>query len=282
MTNNYPFGTVLLFDGSYLIHRNSYTFPNLKNAAGEHTGGLYGAIKTINKAIRDFNPLQIVVCLDTVRTSFRNDIYPAYKQNRDERSPEIQKQMELLQDFCLAAQIPCFDAPEYEADDFLGTLTLKAVEEGYSPYIVSGDKDLYQMISYGAKVVIPKDGNYEIVDKKSFEDKFDGLTPDKMPELKGLAGDSGDNIPGVTKIGEKTAIKILKDYPDLETVYENIESFKGKQKENLINDRDMAFMSRTLGIIKKDIEIVFPDSVIFNMQSDTAFEFLQRYQIVSI
>lgn len=279
---NLPFNNVILIDGSSLLHRSYHSHFYLKSKDGTPTGAVYGSLEMIYGYIRRFSPLQVVVALDTVRTSFRNELYPDYKGTRSERDPELQSQFLLLKEFCEAANIPCLDEDTYEADDLIGTAAQLAVEKGYHPFIVSGDQDLFQLITDKIKVLYLSKNGLELVDTLEFGNRYGGLTPDQMIELKGLQGDSGDNIPGVKGVGGKTAIKLIQEFGNLDTVYENIESQKGKLKERLEGDKDNAYLSRTLGKIKTDIEMDFLDSKIYNLNSSEVQQFLSRLDIKTI
>lgn len=277
-----PFNNVILIDGSALLHRSYHTHFYLKAKDGTPTGAVYGSLEMIYGYIKRFSPLQVVVALDSVRTSFRNDLYPEYKGTRSERDPELQSQFLLLKEFCQAANIPCLDEDTYEADDLIGTAAQHAVEKGYAPFIVSGDQDLFQLITDKVKVLYLSKNGLELVDKDEFGLRYGGLTPSQMIELKGLQGDSGDNIPGVKGVGGKTAIKLIQEFGDLDTVYENIDSHKGKLKERLVADKENAYLSRTLGEIKKDIDMEFMDTQIYNLHTQEVNDFLLRLDIKTI
>lgn len=277
-----PFNNVLLIDGSSLLHRAYHSHFYLTSKDGTPTGAVYGSLAMIYSYIRQFSPLQIVVALDSVRTCFRNDLYPEYKGTRSERDPQLQSQFALLKEFCKVANIPCLDEDIYEADDLIGTAAQKAVEKGYKPFIISGDKDLFQLISDDIKVLYLSRTGLEYVDDKEFKVRYEGLSPLQMIELKGLQGDTGDNIPGVKGVGGKTAIKLIKEYHSLDGVYENIEDFKGKLKERLVNDKENAYLSRTLGDIKTDIDMEFEDDTVYNIHSKDVQEFLTRLDIHSL
>lgn len=277
-----PFNNVLLIDGSSLLHRAYHSRLYLTAKDGTPTGAIYGSLEMIYGYIRQFNPLQIVVALDTVRTSFRNEIYPEYKGTRSERDPELQSQFVLLKEFCELANIPCLDEDIYEADDLIGTAAQKAVEKGYRPFVVSGDQDLFQLVTDKVKVLYLSRNGLELVDSNEFEQRFGGLSPSQLIELKGLQGDSGDNIPGVKGVGGKTAIKLIQEYHSLDGVYENIEDLKGKLKERLINDKENAYLSKHLGEIKTDIDMDFMDSKVYNIHTIEVQNFLKKLDIHSL
>lgn len=277
-----PFKNVLLLDGSYLLHRSYHSYPYLTSSDGTPTGAVYGALDTIYRYIRQYKPLYIMVALDTVRTCFRNDMYPEYKANRLERDKELQIQFVLLKEFCELANIPCLDADEYEADDLLGSMAHISVKEGFSPFIISGDRDLFQVINDDIKVLYLSKQGLELFGEDEFKEKYGGLVPSQMIELKGLQGDSGDNIPGVKGIGEKTAIKLLQEYSSIDSLYEHVEDLKGKMKEKILNDKDNAYLSRELATIKTDIALTFPDRSVYNIDSQQVYDFLHRLDITSL
>lgn len=274
-----PFNNVLLIDGSNLLHRAYHTHLYLKSSDGTPSGAVYGAIESLYSYVAALKPLQIAVGLDCVRESFRNEIYPLYKGNRSEREEALQVQFELFKEYLHAANIPCLDEVEYEADDLLGSMAQSAVTAGYSPYVLSGDGDMLQLITDQINVLAIKKDRLEMIDKAGFAEKYNGLVPSQLIEIKALQGDTSDNIPGVRGIGEKTAIKLISDYHNLEGLYANVEDLKGKMKEKIIEDKDNAFLSRQLATIKTDIPLEFPDQKIFNFHTREARAFLDRLDI---
>lgn len=277
-----PFNNVLLIDGSNLLHRAYHTHFNLKSKDGVPSGAVFGAISYLYNYVNAMKPLQIVVGLDCVRESFRNEIYPEYKATRSEREPELQIQFELFKEYLHAANIPCLDEVEYEADDLLGSMAQSAVKAGYAPFVVSGDGDMLQLITDDIKVISIKKDQLVMIDNHVFAEKYNGLNPPHLIDIKALQGDTSDNIPGVRGVGEKTAIKLISDYGSLEVLYDNVDALKGKMKEKIIEDKDNAFLSRQLATIKTDIPLEFPDQSIFNFNTPAARAFLERLDITTL
>lgn len=276
-----PFNTVFLIDGSSLLHRAYHSRQYLTTSKGVPTGAVYGAMQWIKNYIDVYKPLYVVVALDTVRTSFRNGIYPEYKANRSDRDEELQSQFVLFKEFCKHANIPCYDHEDFEADDFLGTLSKKYVEEGFRPYIISGDKDLFQMIDKDVSSLFLSKEGLVLYDEGKFSEEFGGLRPKQLIELKALQGDSSDNIPGVKGVGGKTALRLIQDYETVDALYERIDSVKGKVKENLVECRDNAFLSRSLATIKTDIDCNLETEKVYNLKSSAVSEFCRKLEIRS-
>lgn len=275
------FNNVLLIDGSNLLHRAYHSHLHMANKKGVPTGAIYGSLRILKSYIEKFEPLQVVVALDTVRTSFRNELFPEYKAKRLERDDALQQQFLLMKDFCERANIPCLDEDYYEADDLLGSIANEAVGSGYTPYVVSGDKDMFQLISNDINVVYinTKDNSLVFYDEVVFADRYNGLKPIQLLDVKGLQGDTSDNIPGVKGVGETTALKLIAEYGTLDNLYGNLGDLKGKMKEKIENERDMAYLSKKLATIVTDIPIPFPDQKIYNFNSPRVQEFLQELEI---
>lgn len=284
MSKDYlPFESILLIDGNNLIHRNFHAFPFLTSKDGTPTGAVYGTLKMIKNFQERFNPMLITFCLDARRKSFRNDLYSDYKANRPETDDLLKPQFALIEEFCEASKLPYIKIEGYEADDLIGSLAFKALEQGYLPYILSGDRDLFQLVSKSIKMIyISTKEGLVVYDEEKVRERFGGLSPKQIVDLKGLQGDTSDNIPGVKGIGEKTAIALLSQYGTMEGIYENIESIKGKRKENLINEKDIAFLSRELARIKCDIDIDLIEKNDFSFDYPEVKEFLAKLNIVSL
>jgi len=284
MSKDYlPFESVLLIDGNNLIHRNFHAFPFLTAKDGTPTGAVYGTLKMLKKFQEDFNPMLMIFCMDAHRRSFRNELFADYKGHRPETDDLLKPQFALIEEFCRASKLTCVKKDGFEADDLIGSLSYKALEHGYLPYILSGDRDLFQLVNESIKMIYvsSKDG-LVIYNEEKVKERYGGLSPKQIIDLKGLQGDTSDNIPGVKGIGEKTAISLLTQYGSLEGIYENIESIKGKRKETLISQKDMAFLSRELATIKCDVEIDLIEENDFSFDYPEVREFLAKLNIVSL
>lgn len=249
---------VILVDGNNLLFRSyyatAYRGPILRNSKGFPTNGLYGFINMLNKIISEEKPSYMMIAFDKGKT-FRHEKYEGYKDGRRETPDELKMQFPVAKELAKSMGIPCFEIDNYEADDIIGTFA-KEVDENddFISTIISSDKDLLQLISSDNEVKLLKTNDYIRMNEKTFFETY-GFTPDKMTDLKGLMGDSSDNIPGVKGIGEKTAIKLLQDYGTIENLYDHIEEIKGKTKEKLLNDKESAFFSKEIATIYKDVPI---------------------------
>lgn len=248
--------TIMLIDGNSLMYRAFYAMSPVPNDRGVYTNAVYGFLNMYLKATGDYKPSHIAVAFDVHGKTFRNDIYSEYKANRSETPQELRPQFKIVKDVLKSMDVTIIEAPRYEADDILGTMSKRAKSTGYKSVIVTGDRDMLQLVNDDVNVYMTIKGisDVAIFDDKKVYDKYT-LTPAQIVDMKGLMGDSSDNIPGVKGVGEKTAIKLLTEYNTLEGVYDNIDEVKGKLKEKLENDKEQAYMSKVLATIKTDIDI---------------------------
>lgn len=263
--------TLLLIDGSSVAFRAFFALYNqidrFKNNAGLHTNAIYGFHLMLDHLMERVNPTHILVAFDAGKTTFRTEMYADYKAGRAKTPEEFREQFPYIREMLVARGIRYYDLEQYEADDIIGTLDKMAerTEVPYDVVIVSGDKDLIQLTDDNTIVEISKKGvaEFEEFTPAYLMEKM-GITPTQFIDLKALMGDSSDNIPGVTKIGEKTGLKLLHEYGSLEGIYENIDSMKAsKMKENLIHDKEQAFLSKTLATIdtQAPIQIGLEDTI---------------------
>jgi DNA polymerase-1 len=223
----------------------------MKNSNGLHTNALYGFHNMLDNKITKENPTHAMVAFDAGSTTFRHEYFDDYKGGRDKMPAELSEQMPYLKELLTAFGIQNYELPNYEADDIIGTLANEAAEEGYDVVILTGDKDLTQLATENIRVDITVKGvsNIEEYTPASVEELM-GVRADQVVDYLGLSGDPSDNIPGVTGVGDKTAIKLLKEYDTMENLYENIDEMnKSKRKENLINEKETAFLSKKLAQI---------------------------------
>lgn len=251
---------VILVDGNNLLFRSyyatAYSGNLMKNSKGFPTNALYGFTSMINKIIKDEKPEYMIVAFDKGKT-FRHEKYKEYKDGRIKTPDDLVLQFKPSRDITRALGIKCFEIDRYEADDIIGTYS-KLIDENkdYEGLIVSSDKDLLQLISPKVKVKLLKTHDFIMMDEDEFKNTY-GLEPIKMIDLKGLMGDSSDNIPGVKGIGEKTAIKLLQEYESVENLYDHIDEIKGATKEKLINGKEDAFLSKEMATIYKEVPIEY-------------------------
>ena len=246
---------IVLIDGNSMINRAFYGTMNSKmmmTEDGTYTNAIYGFLSIMFKILEDIKPKYMVVAFDLKEPTHRHKLYSEYKANRKGMPNELASQMPILKEILKAMNIKVIEKEGYEADDVLGTLAKWGQAQNLEVTILTGDRDSFQLIDKNIKVRIPhtKMGKTETEDftEETIMEKYE-LTPAKLIEVKGLAGDASDNIPGVSGIGEKTAIGLIKEYGCIENVYENIEKIKGKLKEKLEQDKEQAYLSRTLGTI---------------------------------
>lgn len=241
----------MLIDGNSILYRAFFALPLLNNDKGVYTNAVYGFTTMLLRILEEQKPTHMLVAFDAGKTTFRHKTYGDYKGGRQKTPPELSEQFPLMRELLDAYQIKHYELEQYEADDIIGTLATKAKKDEYDVTIISGDKDLLQLVSDHVTLQLTRKGISEIeaYTPAYMKDKME-LTPDQIIDLKALMGDNSDNIPGVPGIGEKTATKLLKQYDTLENVYEHLDEISGKKmKENLTNFRDDAFMSKELATI---------------------------------
>lgn len=260
---------LLLIDGSSVAYRAFFALYNqidrFKSPSGLHTNAIYGFHLMLNHLLERVQPTHILVAFDAGKTTFRTEMYADYKAGRAKTPDEFREQLPFIREMLQHLGIHYYDLAQYEADDIIGTLD-KMAEKTAVPYdvtIVSGDKDLIQLTDDNTVVEISKKGvaEFEEFTPAYLMEKM-GISPVQFIDLKALMGDKSDNIPGVTKIGEKTGLKLLLEYGSLEGIYDHIDQLKqSKMKENLIKDKEIAFLSRKLVTIdtQAPIEIGLED-----------------------
>ena len=251
---------VVLVDGNNLLFRSyyatAYSGNLMRNSKGFPTNGLYGLVNMLNKIIKEENPKYMLVAFDKGKT-FRHDKYKEYKDGRIKTPEDLLMQFKVAKELVPLMGIKCFEIDNYEADDIIGTYSkIISNDDKYEGLIVSSDKDLLQLINFNINVKLLKSKDYIMMDENTFKETY-GIDPIKMIDLKGLMGDSSDNIPGVKGIGEKTALKLLQKYDSVEGVYENIEDITGSTKQKLIDGKESAYMSKDIATIYKDVPVTY-------------------------
>jgi DNA polymerase-1 len=278
---------VYLIDGTAYIHRAYHAIQSLSNSKGLPTNAVFGFTRILLKLMEDRSPRYGAMFFDAKGPTFRHEIYPEYKANRPAMPEDMAVQIPYIKEVSAAFRLPIFEQPGFEADDLIGTVARSAAQHGYAVVIVTGDKDFLQLISSQAVIWDPmKD---KIFDIKFIAENF-GVEPRQMIDVMGFAGDSVDNIPGVPGIGQKTASELIKTFGSMEGVYARIEEItRRKQRENLIQYRDQAFLSRKLVTINTCAPVAFEPAA-FKLESpDTAalaelfktLEFRQLQQAMS-
>ncbi len=242
----------ILIDGSSYLYRAFHALPPLANSEGEPTGAIYGVINMIRKLIADYDPLYIAVVFDAKGKNFRHDIYPQYKANRSIMPPDLQIQVEPLRELIQAMGLPLLVIDGVEADDVIAILAEQAKKEGIDTLISTGDKDMAQLVNDNIHLVNTMSN--ELLDAKGVKNKF-GVPPEKMLDYLALVGDSSDNIPGVPKVGPKTAVKWLEEYGSLDEIIKHADEIGGKVGENLRASLEQLPISKQLLTLKLNIEL---------------------------
>lgn len=248
---------LLLLDGNSLAYRAFFALPLLTNDSGIHTNATYGFTTMLQKIIGEENPTQMLVAFDAGKTTFRHESFGEYKGGRQKTPHELSEQFPYIRKLIDAYKIKRYELEMYEADDIIGTLAKQAAGQGIEVIVVSGDKDLTQLATEDVTVYITRKGitDIEKYTPAHIEEKY-GLTPEQIIDMKGLMGDQSDNIPGVPGVGEKTAIKLLKEHGTIEKLYEAMDSLKAsKMKEKLVDNEEMAHLSKKLATIHTDAPI---------------------------
>ena len=288
---------ILVVDGHSIINRAFYGVPDLTNKSGLHTNAIFGFINILLKAMDDEKPTHLAVAFDVHAPTFRHVMYKEYKGTRHPMPDELREQVPVMQDLLQAMNIPIMTQEGYEADDLLGTMAKKAQSEGWEAVILSGDRDLLQIADEHIKIRIPKTkgGKTEVEEyfPKDVKEKY-GVTPLQFIDVKALMGDSSDNIPGVPKVGEKTAISLIQQFGSMDGIYEHIEEVsKPAIKTSLLENKETAYFCQKLVTIITDapLPISPEDTAIQNFYNDKSFammkdlelkSFLSRFSVTSV
>ena len=256
---------LVVIDGNSILNRAFYGIMSskmLQTADGTYTNAVYGFLAIMFKLFEDTKPEYLAVAFDVKHPTKRHEMYKEYKGTRKGMPDELAAQMPIIKNVLAAMNIKVIEMPGYEADDILGTLAKYAEKQGKEAILLTGDRDSFQLASDKITIRIPrtKAGKTEVEDfdrSKIFE--VYGLEPTQLIEVKGLMGDTSDNIPGVPGVGEKTALNLIKEFGSVAAIYEKLENgeqvAKGKLKENLENNKDLAILSRELGRIDLEAPI---------------------------
>lgn len=251
-----PMDKWILIDGNSIANRAFYAMPPLTNASGLHTNAVFGFTTMLLKLLEEEKPTHMLVAFDAGKITFRHEGYGDYKGGRQKTPPELSEQFPLIKELLQAFGISQFELSGYEADDIIGTLTRMADEQGAETLVVSGDKDMLQLASDKVTIAITRKGVSEIerYSPTEIQEKY-GLVPQQIIDLKGLMGDTSDNIPGIPGVGEKTALKLLHEYGSVEQVLERSGELKGKMKEKVEQHKDDAVMSKKLATIFREVPL---------------------------
>ncbi|MBS4461671.1 MULTISPECIES: DNA polymerase I [unclassified Facklamia] len=278
---------IMLIDGSSLAFRAFYSILDIekfKNKAGLHTNALYSFHRMIDSVLEMFQPTHVLVAFDKAGPTFRTEKYADYKGGRQKTPPEFKEQMPYLRVFLDAYGIKHYEVAEYEADDIIGTLAHQADAQD-EVIVISGDKDLIQLASDNTTVYITRKGvsDLEAYTPATIAEKY-ALTPEQIIDLKGLMGDSSDNYPGITRIGEKTALKLLHQFGSVEAMYERLDELKpSKMKDNIISDEANARMSKDLAriLVEAPIEVRLEQIELREKNQETLIDYYRQMEFNS-
>ena len=250
--------TAVIIDGNSLLYRAYFALPaSMKKKDSTPTNAVYGFMTMLLRMIEEYEPDHVAVAFDLKGKTFRHKMFEEYKAGRAATPDDLIVQFDVMKKALEGLGITWIGVETYEADDILGTLSKMGDKEGFKTYIVTGDRDALQLISDNTGVVITRKGvsETELFDKAHLKEVY-GLEPYQIKDMKALMGDSSDNIPGIPGVGEKTALKVLKDYPTIEELYERIDELpKNKLKEKIVNGKESAFLSKTLATINTQVPI---------------------------
>ena len=243
---------LVLIDGSSYLYRAFHALPALTNSQGEPTGALHGVLTMILKLLRDEQPAHVAVVFDAPGKTFRDEMFADYKANRPPMPDDLRSQVQPILDAVEAMGLPLLRVEGVEADDVIGTLCVHAEEQGLNVLVSTGDKDLAQLVT--DKVTLINTMNDSRLDRDAVKEKFD-VFPEQIIDYLALVGDSSDNIPGVPKVGAKTAAKWLNLYDSADGIVACGEEIKGKVGESMRDNVDLMRLSRDLATIKKDVDL---------------------------
>lgn len=249
---------LLLIDGNALLYRAYHSMPDFSKPGDQPANAVYGFANMMHKAIQDFSPTHVAVCFDSKGPTFRNELYAGYQENRPKADDRLVSQMYLVREMLDSAGISRYEMPGFEADDLLGTI---AHQYGNTIKIdiLTGDKDILQLVTDTVSVIMLKTGLSKIVVYTPLLVKeFLGVHPNQIPDLKGLMGDSSDNYKGIHGIGPKSASELLKEHATLEDLYAHLDTVKSdKIRTALEEDKEMAFLCKKLATIIQNADITF-------------------------
>ena len=271
---------LVLIDGFAILHRAYHALPPLTNRSGELLNAVYGFCTMLFKVINDLSPSFLVVALDLPGSTFRHEEFIGYQAKRPRMDIELSGQVRWVKEILEAMGIPIFELEGYEADDIIGTLSSKAWEKKIQSVIVTGDKDLFQLVKKGIKIFAPVRGlsQGEILDSRKVQERM-GVEPSQIVDYKALVGDSSDNYPGVSGIGPKTAVALLEKFGNLNKIYQNLnkveKDFGETMTKKLVDGQESAWLSYKLAKIITDLPI--------KLKLETAkFEFSQEEKKATI
>ena len=276
---------LIIIDGNSIINRAFYALPDMSNSEGLKTNAIFGFVRMMFKIIEDYQPTHMSVAFDKKAPTFRHKQYADYKAGRKKMPDELAQQLQPLKDLLDKFNINRLELEGYEADDLIGTVARLGEENDFKVYIVTGDKDAIQLASHKTTTLITKKGVGEVeeYDYDSVLERYE-MTPTQFIDLKGLMGDKSDNIPGVPGVGEKTGIKLLKQYSTIENLIEHTDELKGSIKKKIEENKDLALMSKELATIITNvpIEVKLEDLEYGDYNKDDVVEKFKEFGFASL
>lgn len=247
---------LILIDGNAILHRAYHALPPLTTKRGEPINAVYGFISMLLRVIQDLKPTHVVVAFDRKEPTFRHKEYKEYQSHRPPTDKELVSQFEKVRRVVDAFSIPVYDKAGFEADDVIGTLAKQAEKKLEEVIIVTGDKDILQLVTKKTKVYLPVRGlsDAKLMEVEDVMEKM-GVRPDQIDDYKALVGDPSDNYPGVRGVGPKTATKLLAKYKTVENVYKNVDKIKESVAKKLRKGKDLAIVSKKLATIVTNVPI---------------------------
>lgn len=277
--------TLLLIDGNAIMHRAYHALPPFRSTDGTPTNVVYGFISMLYKAIGDFKPEYLASCFDTPKPTFRNKLFKEYQIQRPKIDDDFIVQIPLVKKALDQAGVYRLEKDGYEADDLIGTVTKIFDGNKFRVIILSGDKDIFQLINENVFVASPQLGlaNIKIFDRQEVEQKLE-VSPVRIVDFKALSGDPSDNYPGAKGIGPKTAAKLINEFGNIESIYKNLDKVDSvKIKTILENEKEKVFLSKKLATILKEVEIdIDIEKLKFKGFDKKLKEFLEKYQMSSL
>lgn len=276
---------LIIIDGNSIINRAFYALPDMSNSEGLKTNAIFGFVRMMFKIIEDYQPTHMSVAFDKKAPTFRHKQYADYKAGRKKMPDELAQQLQPLKDLLDKFNINRLELEGYEADDLIGTVARLGEENDFKVYIVTGDKDAIQLASHKTTTLITKKGVGEVEEYNydSVLERYE-MTPTQFIDLKGLMGDKSDNIPGVPGVGEKTGIKLLKQYSTIENLIEHTDELKGSIKTKIEENKDLALMSKELATIITNvpIEVKLEDLEYGDYNKDDVVEKFKEFGFTSL
>ncbi len=279
-SENPPGEKLFLIDGHSLCYRAFYAIPNLTNSRGEPTNAIYGFVVMLRKILEEQKPEYLAVCFDRKEPTFRHEQYKDYKAHRKPMPDELVSQIEPIKEFCRISNIAIFEKAGYEADDVIGTLARRGEKEGHRVFIITGDKDAFQLVNEKIKILQPHKEN-RVYDSDGVKERFGGLGPEKVVDILALMGDASDNIPGVPGIGEKTAIKLMLEFGSVESLIARLDEVPSeKQRQKLRENLEDLKLSQKLATIDTDVpvEADWEKIRVAEPDGEALLEFFKRYE----